>query len=131
MNLKALQGKFTREFLESLKGGATINPYSLTKVTRHAGYQVAVTNNICEESEIADMIAKVAWECRGLMNNPYTEGTFAVGVWFDGKVWYVDQSVHIYCKYKAIEIAKKHDQQSIFGWIEMDCIDTFGTGGKN
>ncbi len=44
------------------------------------------------------------------------------GIWYSNGVYYIDKSHRVNTKYKAIEIGKQHNQQSILQWNNMQLV---------
>lgn len=42
------------------------------------------------------------------------------GVWLENGIYYVDKSFRVDTKRKALEIGRKHNQISIFGWARQN-----------
>ena len=38
------------------------------------------------------------------------------GVWFENGVYYIDHSFRVDTKYEALELGRKHNQISVYGW---------------
>lgn len=42
------------------------------------------------------------------------------GVWLENGIYYVDKSFRVDTKHEALEIGRKHNQISIFGWARQN-----------
>ena len=42
------------------------------------------------------------------------------GVWLENGIYYVDKSFRVNTKHEALEIGRKHNQISIFGWARQN-----------
>lgn len=98
------------------KDGATLSSYDLKPVLLNKGYVVSITNNVIlpENIEI---------ELEFMRKQAYTLG-MSVGVWFSEVTneWFVDLSTIISDKERALELAKRHNQQAIYSYADKACI---------
>ena len=73
-------------------------------VTYKTGWQVATHGVECTTpEEVAELIRTAE----------YAE---ACGIWLDKGIYYVDHSIRVPTKHAAIELGRKCNQLSIFGW---------------
>lgn len=42
------------------------------------------------------------------------------GIWLENGIYYVDKSFRVNTKHEALEIGRKHNQISIFGWARQN-----------
>lgn len=106
-----------KQVLDELKDGATLNPANMKKVIFPAGYMVGVTNNEVKPENIRAELVRVASFARRVKNA-------FVGVWYESSadVWFVDISIFVADKVKAIRMGSTFQQQAVFEWSTMDCI---------
>lgn len=86
--------------------GATLEKYQ--PVQYSGGYQVALTDYRFTDPRNAAM--KVI-ELQG-----------NAGIWYDGRAWCIDHSLHVDSYSDAMRLALRYNQQSIWGWDSMESI---------
>lgn len=96
-------------------GGATIN-YKGKIITMVSGYQVSKQD--LGRVAIADFTQKMIDDviAHGLKRGEYC------GIWVDSGFVYVDISVRIATKNKAMVMGKQLNQLSILRWCDMECL---------
>jgi hypothetical protein len=96
-------------------GGATIN-YKGVAVAMVSGYQVSKKDlgRVAVADFTTQMIDDVV--AYGLKRGEYC------GIWVDGGFVYVDISIRIASKSKAMEMGKQLNQLSVLRWKDMVCL---------
>lgn len=105
-------------FNDAIKnGGLTVNK-SGQAVSFETGYQVSKKD--CFVIDIKKK-AKCLKSINQILNE--IESHEFCGLWIDNKKLYVDITVNITNKQKAVEIGKKLKQLSIYDWQQKTCIN--------
>ena len=103
--------------IKSIKrnGGATINKYG-NRVTMKSGYQVSKRDlHIIPVDELDKLIIKEA------MKLLESRGEY-LGVWIDNGNAYIDISVRIATKRKAMDMGRELNQLSVLRWSDCECL---------
>lgn len=90
--------------IRKLRNGEGLTLRNGKPVIYKTGWQVATHGVECSTPE---EVAKL------IRSAEYSE---ACGIWYENGIYYVDHSIRITTKAKAIELGRQCNQQSIFSW---------------
>lgn len=98
------------------QGGATLNN-TAKMVDFKKGYQVSKQDcYIIDANKINEILQATQEILQNLKKNEFC------GLWVDNNKCYIDISIKINNKQKALEMGRKLKQISIFSWCKKDCI---------
>lgn len=90
--------------IRNLRNGEGLTLRHRRPVAYKTGWQVATHGVECATPEEVAKLIRTA---------EYAE---SCGIWFSGGIYYVDHCIRVAAKCAAVELGRRHNQLSIFGW---------------